>query len=64
MSKTYGLPVKLKKSTDDELRADDIIVINPDPITTKDAVASIRKILMIKEFKVTLQVSIVLRMCF
>ena len=34
-----------KNLRDDELRADDIIVINPDPITTKDAVASIRKIL-------------------
>ncbi len=34
-----------KNLREDELRADDIIVINPDPITTKDAVASIRKIL-------------------
>ena len=34
-----------KNLHEDELRADDIIVINPDPITTKDAVASIRRIL-------------------
>lgn len=34
-----------KNLHEDELRADDIIVINPDPLTTKDAVASIRKIL-------------------
>ncbi len=34
-----------KNLREDELRADDIIVINPDPITTKDAVAPIRKIL-------------------
>lgn len=35
----------IKNLRDDELRADDIIVINPDPLTTKDAVAPIRKIL-------------------
>lgn len=35
----------IKNLFEDELRADDIIVINPDPITTKDAVAPIRKIL-------------------
>lgn len=34
-----------KNLREDELRADDIIVINPDPITTKDAVSPIRKIL-------------------
>ena len=34
-----------KNICEDELRADDIIVINPNPITTKDAVSPIRKIL-------------------
>ena len=45
MSKTWVASEIEKNLRDDELRADDIIVINPDPITTKDAVASIRKIL-------------------
>jgi len=35
----------IKNIKDDELRADDIIVINPDPITTKEAVAPIRRAL-------------------
>ena len=35
----------IKNLREDELRADDIIVINPDPISTKDAVAPIRKAL-------------------
>lgn len=35
----------IKNIREDELRADDIIVINPDPITTKDAVSAIRKLL-------------------
>ena len=34
-----------KNLREDELRADDIIVINPDPITTKESVSAIRKIL-------------------
>lgn len=33
----------IKNLREDELRADDIIVINPDPLTTKSAVAPIRK---------------------
>ncbi len=35
----------IRNIREDELRADDIIVINPDPITTKDAVSTIRKYL-------------------
>lgn len=35
----------IKNIREDELRADDIIVINPDPITTKGAVSTIRKLL-------------------
>lgn len=35
----------IKNLREDELRADDIIVINPDPITTKEAVSKIRKTL-------------------
>lgn len=33
----------IKNLREEELRADDIIVINPDPLTTKEAVAAIRK---------------------
>lgn len=40
-----------KNLREDELRADDIIVINPDPITTKDAVSPIRKILYDREIR-------------
>lgn len=35
----------LKNISDDELRADDIIVINPDPLTTRNNVGPIRKLL-------------------
>lgn len=35
----------IKNLKEDELRADDIIVINPDPLTTKNNVGTIRKIL-------------------
>lgn len=35
----------IKNLSEDELRADDIIVINPDPLTTRDAVIPIRKTL-------------------
>lgn len=35
----------IKNIREEELRADDIIVINPDPLTTRDAVGTIRKLL-------------------
>lgn len=35
----------IKNLQDDELRPDDIIVINPDPLSTRDAVGTIRQIL-------------------
>ena len=41
----------IKNIKNDELRADDIIVINPNPITTKEAVAPIRKALFENGFQ-------------
>ena len=41
----------VKNLEDDELRADDIIVINPDPVTTKRAVSGIRSKLFDKGIK-------------
>lgn len=40
-----------KNLKEDELRADDIIVINPNPITTKEAVGPIRRMLFEKRIK-------------
>ncbi len=40
-----------KNLSEDALRADDIIVINPDPITTKEAVSKIRGILYNKKIQ-------------
>lgn len=40
-----------KNISDDELQPDDIIVINPDPLTTRSAVGSVRKILYEKNIQ-------------